>query len=179
MQNPRERDAKRRGSASWIGLLIFLLLVLGPQIINAVSRVVSQITGGGVTVGPNIIPVIIGGLILLSVLVAVVRSVAGVGGRGDTRLPTSDSVRTSSMRTELPKAPPSPYRSSASQSSTLRKVQQGARIESDYTSQHLPGAPQFEPIISGKVLALGILGLMVVALIFGAAFVLSTMPITP
>lgn len=180
MQDRRERTPKRKsGSASWIGFLIFLMLAVGPQIINVVSRIVNQITGGVVQLGPNILPMIIGGLIMLTVFVSVGRSLWNMGQQNETRLPTS-TPSSAPVKLPQPSSPPmqnnQPTLSSygvPSQESTLRQIRRSHRGDSHISMRDLPSAPHFEPIISGKVLVWGILGLVAFVSLLGMAFMLA------
>ncbi|HNP73828.1 MAG TPA: hypothetical protein PKK15_22120, partial [Kouleothrix sp.] len=82
------RDEKKKGInwGSAISGLIFLLVVAGGPIVNLLR----QTLGSSVSLPSNLLPWLIAGLVLLSIVVSAVRSV-GRGGqrRSDTRLPTS------------------------------------------------------------------------------------------
>ena len=151
----QENNKKRRASwTSAIGWLIFILVILGsrlPSLLNSIS-------GGAITLPPNLLPILIGGLVALSVLVSVVRSVGRSRPRqSDTRLPTGTAPLPPFAGPAGPALPPS------------------ASLPRPYTpaggGQRLPSAPRFEPVINPKILAFGIVGVLLLAgaavLVFG------------
>jgi len=149
-----QENNKRRG-ASWtstIGWLIFILVILGSRL----PGLLNSISGGTITLPPNLLPILIGGLVALSVLVSVVRSV-GRSRQSDTRLPTGTAPLPPFAGPAGPALPPS------------------ASLPRPYTppggGQRLPSAPRFEPVINPKILALGIVGVLLLAgaalLVFG------------
>ncbi|HEU5099918.1 MAG TPA: hypothetical protein VFU22_12895 [Roseiflexaceae bacterium] len=141
------QENKKRGGnwSSAIGWLIFILVIAGGPLLNLLRTAL----GGTINLPPNLLPMLIGGLVALSILVSVLRSVGGSRPRQrDTRLPTGSSplppFGQPANPVIRPSAPPRPY---APPSIDAR----------------LPSAPRFEPVINPKILAFGIVGLLVLA----------------
>jgi hypothetical protein len=158
------QDKRKRGGINWsslIGWLIFLLVIAGAPLYNMLR----QALGSTTALPANIIPILIGGLVALSVLVSAVRALGNSNrSNGNTRLPTSMSppMRTpntamppfggSSQRPALPQAPPRAFTMPPSS----RPIDQ-------------PTAPRFEPVLNPTIVALAVLGLLVLG---GAALFL-------
>jgi len=161
MQNKR-----KRGGINWsslVGWLIFLLVIAGAPLYNVLRQVL-----GTTALPANLIPILIGGLVALSVLVSAVRALGNTNRSGsDTRLPTSMSppMRTPNtamppfggagapQRPALPTAPPRAF--------TMPPMSRQA---------YQPTAPRFEPVLNPTILALGVIGLLILgaaALILG------------
>lgn len=150
-----QQNNKRR-KANWssaIGWLIFILVILGSRL----PSIVQSLSGGAITLPSNLLPMLIGGLVALSVLVSVVRSVGGSRARqSDTRLPTG--------------SPTPPFAGPAGPA-----LPPSASLPRPYLPAsgdgRLPSAPRFEPVINPKILAFGIVGVLVLAgaalLVFG------------
>jgi hypothetical protein len=141
------RDRRQINWGSLIGWGIFILAIAGGPII----RLINQGLSGGIQLPTNILPILIGALVLLSILLPAFRAIgSGMRSRGDARLPTSPMT----PRTQNTPMPPfgggSPYRPSTSAQQT-KTVSRG--------SQQLPPPPRFEPIISPTILTFGIIGL--------------------
>src|SRR6185436_14031716 len=150
-----QENNKKRG-VSWssaIGWLIFILVVAGGPLLNLLRSAL----GGVVNLPANLLPTLIGGLVALSILVSVVRSLAGSRrSQGDTRLPTGNAPLPPFAGPAAPRMPPS-----------TRLPQSPAGRE-----QRLPSATRFEPVINPKLVALGIVGVLLLAgaaLLFGFA----------
>jgi hypothetical protein len=149
-----QENNKKRGT-SWssaIGWLIFILVVAGGPLINLLRSTL----GGTVNLPANLLPILIGGLVALSILVSAVRSLAGARrNQGDTRLPTS--------------APMPPFAGPAAP-----RLPPSTIVPQSYSpagrDQRLPNAPRFEPVINPKIVAFGIVGVLLLA---GAALLLS------
>jgi len=150
-----QENKKRRG-ASWssaIGWLIFILVVAGGPLLNLLRTAL----GGTINLPSNLLPMLIGGLVALSILVSVVRSLAGSRrSQSDTRLPTGNEPMPPFAGPAAPRMPP---RASAPQP-----------YSPSNREQRLPSAPRFEPVINPKIVALGIVGVLLLA---GAALVLA------
>ena len=148
-----QENNKKRG-VSWssaIGWLIFILVVAGGPLLNLLRSAL----GGVVNLPANLLPMLIGGLVALSILVSVMRSLAGSRrGRSDTRLPTGNAPMPPFAGPAAPRMPPS-----------TRLPQSPAGRD-----QRLPSAPRFEPVINPKIVALGIVGVLLLA---GAALLLA------
>ena len=150
-----QQNNKKRG-ASWssaIGWLIFILVIAGGPLLNLLRTAL----GSTVNLPSNLLPMLIGGLVALSVLVSVVRSVGASRPRQrDTRLPTGSPPLPPFAGPAGPAIPPS--------TSPPRPYLPAGR------DGRLPGAPRFEPVINPKILAFGIVGVLVLA---GAALLVS------
>lgn len=194
MEDENEQRNRRRGGGSgWIGIVIFLLIAFGSQVVGFLSRFLSQLTGGSLNVAPGtLMLVLIGGLIVLSVLLSVMRAIVGAARSNETRLPTSlppqppqlprAPERSGMAPPRMPEQPrlppslpasrmPSPPQSPMSSPEWIR-----SRASSDINMQRMPGAPRFEPIVDPKVLGFGILGLLVLGGVFGLVFLFSSIP---
>lgn len=145
------RNEKKKGInwGSVISAIIFLLVVAGGPIFNLLRRAI----GGSVSLPGNLLPWLISGLVLVSILVSVARSIGQANQRrSETRLPTS-------VQPPVMSAPPN--RSAPPAMSAPR-----GELPSAVSS---PSTPRFDPIISPQVLVFGILGLLVIG---GAALLL-------
>lgn len=182
-----QKKPKRNASGNWIGIIIFILVIAGPQIANVLSNLVNSISGGAVSLSPNmLIPLLILGAVLISALIGIGRAISSAGDTrsGPSSMPGSSIPRPSvppyssspSSTGQRPAAPlpprnfPSP---SAPSSSSLPKSLRQNQQSSDLRPGQLPGPPRFEPIIDPRVLGLGVAGLLVFAVIFGVLFVLA------
>ena len=148
------QENKKRGT-SWssaIGWLIFILVVAGGPLLNLLRSAL----GGVVNLPANLMPMLIGGLVALSILISVIRSLGGSRRQSDTRLPTANAPMPPFAGPATPRMPPS------------------TRVPQPYQpagrDQRLPSAPRFEPVINPKILALGIVGVLLLA---GAALLLA------
>jgi hypothetical protein len=152
------QENKKRG-ASWssaIGWLIFILVVAGGPLLNLLRASL----GGVINLPNNLLPILIGGLVVLSILVSAVRSMAGSRrNQSDTRLPTGNAPMPPFAGPAAPRMPPS---------TTVPQPYSPAGRD-----QRLPSAPRFEPVINPKIVALGIVGVLLLA---GAALLLAGLP---
>ena len=150
------QEKKKRG-VSWssaIGWLIFILVVAGTPLLNMLRSALAGI----VNLPANLMPMLIGGLVALSILVSVVRSLGGSRrSQSDTQLPTTTAPMPPFAGPAAPRMPPSTVMPQA-YSPTGRE-------------QRLPSAPRFEPVINPKILAIGIVGGLL--LLAGAALLLA------
>jgi hypothetical protein len=149
-------NKKRRANwSSVIGWLIFILVVAGGPLLNLLRSALS----GVVNLPANLLPMLIGGLVALSILVSVVRSLGGSRrGQGDSRLPTGNVPMPPFGGPAPPRMPPSTI-----------VPQSGSSAGRD---QRLPSAPRFEPVINPRLIALGVVGVLLLvgaALLFGFA----------
>ena len=142
------QENKKRG-ANWssaIGWLIFILVVAGGPLLNLLRSML----GGVINLPANLVPMLIGGLVALSVLVSVVRSLGGSRrSQRDTRLPTGNAPMPPFAGPATPRMPPS---------TVLPQIYSPAGRE-----QRLPSAPRFEPVLNPKIVALGIVGVLLLA----------------
>jgi hypothetical protein len=152
------QENKKRGT-SWssvIGWLIFILVVAGGPLLNLLRGAL----GGVISLPNNLLPILIGGLVVLSMLVSAVRSMAGSRrNQSDTRLPTGNTPMPPFAGPVAPRMPPS---------TTVPQPYSPAGRD-----QRLPSAPRFEPVINPKIIALGIVGVLLLA---GAALLLAGLP---
>lgn len=172
MQQP-DQHKKRKRSSNWIGSVIFLLIIVGQPILNIVSNIVARISNNTVIMPTNILPLVIGGFVLLAALIALAQRVRNLPEQRGTSQPQNDPFKASSPSspytppTSMP--PESPY---ASTSGLPTSVQQRSVNRSDMSTQKLPEAPRFEPIIGARVITFGILGLVFLGIVLGAALLL-------
>lgn len=174
-----QKNRKRNNSGNWIGIVIFLLVLLGPQIARVLSNLVSSISGGAVTLSPNLlIPLLILAVVIVSALITVGRAIgsrnqnrAGPGGSAGPMMRPPPNMSSGSSPYDAAKRASAPLPPRGLPRSAPPPWQQDRR-SSDLRPGKLPGPPQFEPIIDPRVFAIGIAGLMVFGLIFAALFVL-------
>jgi len=153
-------DNRKRGGINWgslIGWVIFILVIAGGPLFNLLSRVV----GGAITLPanlPGLLPIAIGGLVVLSIIVSAVRALGG-GNRtgGAPRLPT-DLSRPS----RPPSAPMPPFGGSTRgpQRSPGTPAPRAFTLPSSSAPQQRLPASRFDPVISPAILTVGILGLL-------------------
>lgn len=143
MNNERRRRPNNWGSV--ISFLIFLLFIAGRPLLNLINQL-PGVNLGSVT---SLLPLLIGGLVLISIIVSVVRAVGGSARRsGDTRLPTSPAPASSGRAS----APMPPFGGPSAPSRSVEPpIQSGS---------YMPPAPQFEPLINPVVLIVGIVGVV-------------------
>jgi hypothetical protein len=154
---PDMQENNRKRGVNWgsaIGWLIFILVIVGARL----PGLLNNLSGGAITLPSNLLPMLIGGLVVLSILVAAVRSLGGSRrGQADTRLPTGSTPM-----------PPfgGPIDTWTPPSTSLPRSYTVPRAD-----QSLPSAPRFEPVINPKILVLGIVGALLLA---GAALLFSS-----
>jgi hypothetical protein len=150
-----QENNKKRGT-SWssaIGWLIFILVVAGGPLLTLLRGAL----GGVVNLPANLLPMLIGGLVVLSILVSVVRSLGGSRrSQSDTRLPTGNAPLPPFAGPAAPRMPPSTI--------VPQSYNPAGR------DQRLPSAPRFEPMINPRIVAIGIVGVLLLA---GAALLLA------
>lgn len=133
---------RKQNNNSWIGIVIFLLIMFGSPITRFLSSVIYQATG--LQVNPSMLLV---GLIILSVIVSsIVPLLRGIGGENrsnETRLPTGP--------TSMPPMPPPINPTSMTPPST---------------PPQLSATPRFDPIIDPRILLFGVIGLVFFGIIF-------------
>lgn len=138
-----EKPKRRRFNVgTLIGWLIFILAFGG----STIFRLLRQLFGGNITLPPDLLPILIGGLVVLSIAIGVVRALSGSLRRGgDTRLPTAPMPPFGGPA--RPAAPTSP------RAFTMPRSNAEARP---------PNAPRFEPVVNPLIIVLGIVGLIVI-----------------
>ena len=151
-----------RGGNSWIGWVIFVFLVFGSRLLPPVAVWLSQATGLAIT-APMLVAVVIGLSVLGSVVGSAVRSVGKAHASSELRPPTPTMLPPPSGMP--PPRPVRPARMSQLPPPT------GANPLPGMPSGQPPllGPPRFEPIIHPRVLAFGIIGLVVFGGLFLAA----------
>jgi len=159
----------RKRGINWgslIGWLIFILVIAGGPILNQLG----QLSGGTVTLPNNLLPLLIGGLVVLSIIVPAVRAL-GRSARppSDPRLPTTLAPPPPNSAPmppfggpARPMQPPPPAPSP--RAFTLPPSSKDVR---------LPSPPRFEPVINPTILLFGILGLIALGGLAVLVFVLN------
>jgi hypothetical protein len=189
MSDPFGQPQKKKKGMNWLGTLLVILVLVGPQILGALSQILSQITGGPVALSNSLLPLIIVGLLVLIVMSTIVRAIGNAVNQSESSSATLESI--TSQRSSI--AQPAPRTStqrtmderlSAARSSTTMHsapdidwqdieamLQEGtprtptgvnptaARYLSSVND--LPRSTRFEPLISGKVLAYSLAGALV------------------
>jgi len=149
------QEKKKRG-VSWssaIGWLIFILVVAGTPLLNMLRSALAGI----VNLPANLMPMLIGGLVALSILVSVIRSLGGSRrSQSDTQLPTTTAPMPPFAGPSAPYVPPS--------TSVPQPYSPPVR------DQRLPSPPRFEPVLNPKIVGIGIVGVLLLA---GAAVLLA------
>jgi hypothetical protein len=151
---PDNRKRRKNTWGSVIGWIIFILLIAGRPIFSTLQRVLGNNVALPANL-PNLIPLAIGGLVVLSIVVAVLRAVGNAtSSRGDTRLPTdmSRSVRP-------PDAAMSPFGGAARPTNMPSSPRAFTLPPSSARPQQIP-PPRFEPLINPVILVVGIVGLL-------------------
>src|SRR5262245_30719945 len=144
-------NRKRRGFnwSSAIGWIIFILIVAARPIL----QIVQSLFGGKIALPSNLasfIPLAIGGLVVLSIVVAALRAIGNATRSGSPQLPT-DSSRPISP----PSAPMPPFGGAASRQPPPAPSPQAFTLPGSAQQQRLP-APRFDPLINPLVLGLGV-----------------------
>lgn len=139
-----------------IGILFFLLIVVGPNISGPIANGLSQATGMNIDRSAVMI-----GLVVLAVVASALNSVVRrsmrTGGPATPRPPTPTPTAPPRLPTgPAPRMPPPP---------TSARMPPPSLPTS---GSPLPGPPRFEPIVNPRVLLFGILGVIV----FGGFFLI-------
>jgi hypothetical protein len=153
-------DNRKRGGVNWsslIGWIIFILVIAGGPLFNLLRSVL----GGAIALPANLsglLPIAIGGLVVLSIIVSAVRALGG-GNRagGAPRLPTDMSGSS-----RPPNAPMPPFGNPRGplRPPSVPAPRAFSLPSSSAPRQRLP-ASRFDPVISPAVVAVGIIGLLV------------------
>ena len=156
MQQQRKRKINLSSAIGWV---IFFLVIGGGPLIGWLWRTVS-----GTPAPPNLVPYLLGGLVALSIVVSVVRSIVQASARrGDTALPTGMPPRSNApmppfggpnARSRLPSVPQLPSASPPGQPSL--GTPRSARI---------PEAPRFEPVLNPLVMIIAAIGLVLLGVV--------------
>jgi hypothetical protein len=159
-------DKRKRRGINWssmIGWVIFILVIAGGPIINLIRR----IAGNTVALPANLtslLPFVIGGLVVLSIVVSALRAL-GNANRSSSRLPTD--IR--------PERPPSaqmpPFGGPARQAPNMPAAPRAFTLPPNSVPQQQIATPRFDPVINPLIVVIGVLGLLVLggaALLFFA-----------
>lgn len=137
-----------------IGILFFLLIVVGPNISGPIANGLSQATGMNIDRSAVMI-----GLVVLAVVASALNNVV------------RRSMRTGGPATPPPPTAPAPPRLPTGPAPRMPPPPTSARMPPPNlptSSSPLPGPPRFEPIVNSRVLLFGILGVIV----FGGFFLI-------
>ncbi len=141
------RNRRRMNMSSLIGWLIFVLVLAG----GPIFRLISQALPGTLNLPANLPTLLIGGLVILSILVSVIRAVGGnVQRRGDQRLPTTPSPARQ-MNAPMPpfSGPP------------VRTIGRPSMPSMQSHRERPPTVPQFDPLVSPRIVGIAVVGLLV------------------
>ncbi len=148
-------ERKRKGTnwGSAIGWVIFLLLVAGGPILRTLQNAL-----GNTIQLTSLLPFIVGGLVLLSVIVSAVRA---IGSR-----PAAPSAPQMPDQIERPYQVEQPYQPLPPLGGEMGMPYlppPPSRMALEYTEEPeaVYQAPRFEPVFPGPVIAIGLLGLLV------------------
>jgi hypothetical protein len=153
------QQKKKRGFnwSSLLGWLIFILIFAGAPLL----RVLRQLFGGSLALPANLgnlIPLAVGALVVLSIAVSVVRALGGASrGGAAPNLPTGGPPK-------LPPAAPMPPFGGAG-APRMPPLTSSAPTQLGGSQQKLPTPPSFEPVVNGRVVVFGILGLALLAVL--------------
>jgi hypothetical protein len=157
------QEQKRKGTnwSSAIGWVIFLLVVAGGPLLRGLQGLL-----GNAVQLTNLLPYIVGGLVLLSFAASAVRALAGRGERSSApRLPESDGPL-------LPPSRPLPPFGGEAGLPHLPQLPTYATSRDDTSPVVAPPSsyrtPQFDPVLKPAAALVGLLGLV---LLGGAAVV--------
>jgi hypothetical protein len=150
-------DNRKRGGINWsslIGWVIFILVIAGGPLVNLLSRT----AGGAITLPANLpalLPIAIGGLVVLSIIVSAVRALGGGNRTGGPRLPTEMS-----RSSRPPGAPTPPFGNPRGMLPPNVPAPRAFTLPPGSTTQQRLPASRFDPVISPALLVVGILGLL-------------------
>lgn len=154
-----EKKKKGFNFGSVLGGIIVLLAIAGGPIL----KLVGQLFGKAGVFPSSWLPLLIGGLVALSVLVSVVRALGqSMQRRNDTRLPTFAQPPLSTPN--IPATRPAKSPAMGANASSLQVPSSAAP-----RSGGLPSVPRFDPIFPPMLILVGLAGL---ALLAGLAVVL-------
>jgi hypothetical protein len=159
---PDNRKRRRPNWSSAIGWIIFLLIVAGQPI----YRLLRSVLGGNLALPGNLsslIPIAIGGLVVLTVVVAALRAIGNATRSSSPQLPTELG-----RPVRPPSAPMPPFGGRPPQPPAIPAPRAFTLPSGSAPPQRL-SAPRFDPLINPLILAIGVLGLLVLG---GAALFL-------
>jgi hypothetical protein len=149
-------NRKRRGFnwSSAIGWIIFLAIVVA----RPLYQVLSPLIGGSLTLPGNLtslIPIAIGGLVVLSVVVAALRAIGNATRSSSPQLPTELGRSTRPPSAPMPPFGGAPRQPPAAPSPRAFTMPPGS------VPQQRVSTPRFDPLINPLILVIGIVGLLV------------------
>ena len=154
------QQKRRADIGSWLSWLIFLLLIFGSRFLPPVANWLTQTTGLPITT-----PMLIGALVVLSIVVSVIGSVAR-----RSEQPQDPLERSPAPPTSLPDLP------TASSPLPPSSVDSVGRLR-NLGPQPMPQPTRFEPIINLRILVVGIIiGLLFIGLFLFIATLMIGMP---
>lgn len=158
MEEQNERSGRR---GNWVGVVIFLLLIIGPQLVRLLNNVAGNISASIPALNANVlIPALVALVVVVTAVVGVIRSFTSARR---SRLPSPPTIE--------PRPPMQPPRPSALPTSRFDRSN-----GSDYDPAYMPTPPKFDPIIDPRILGFGIAGLVAFAIVFGALLAITGSP---
>ena len=159
-----ERKRKPANRGSMIGWVIFLLVMAGGPIL----RTLQGLIGSSVRL-TDMLPFIVGGLVLLSIAVSVVRALGGRQAGGSAWDSAADSRLPERAGPYMPSGSPLPPFGGGANMPPLPPLIDQRRSMPQLTPRtDSYRTPQFEPLFSPAIVVLGLFGLLMLG---GAAFV--------
>jgi hypothetical protein len=150
-------NRKRRGFnwSSAIGWIIFLAIVAG----RPIYQLLSSIPGANLSLPanlPSLIPIAIGGLVVLSVVVAALRAIGNATRSSSPSLPTDPG-----SPARPPSAPMPPFGGAAPRQPTAAPSPRSFTMPPGSAPPPRLSTPRFDPLINPLILVVGIVGLLV------------------
>ena len=152
---PNNRKRRRSTWSSAIGWIIFLAIVVA----RPLYQVLRPLLGGSLGLPGNLsslIPIAIGGLVVLTIVVAALRAIGNATRSSSTQLPTdlSQPVRP-------PSAPMPPFGGAASRQPPAAPSPRAFTMPPGSAPQPRLSTPRFDPLINPLILVVGVVGLLV------------------
>ncbi|MCU0494633.1 MAG: hypothetical protein MUD01_23860 [Chloroflexaceae bacterium] len=170
MQDPAERP-KKGGLSNWIGIIFFLVLAFGSQLITPLARMLTQITG--VPINPStLFGIAVVGAFIVPVLVSFVRSALRISQRNDARLPTQLSQPGDNDWLQSPRTPAWPSTPSIPSPPSMPYQ---PRLDIDIKKLAQP--PRFDPVFNPRIVWASLGGaVLFAAFVAGAALLTGALP---
>jgi hypothetical protein len=158
-----EREEEQEQGRGWqfpFRILILLVLFGGP-LLRWLQRTWSSLTAGGgfapggLTISADLLPWIIGGVVVTVLVVAGLRSLNSVAGPGSYGPPVAGGGRL-----PMPAPPTRPSIPPPSRSAPMPWPSSGGTVRGMPPPRLPEGPPKFEPIIAPGVLVFGIVGML-------------------
>jgi hypothetical protein len=150
-------DNRKRRGFNWgsaIGWIIFLAIVVA----RPLYQVLRPLLGGSLSLPGNLsslIPIAIGGLVVLTVVVAALRAIGNATRSSSPQLP-ADLGRP----TRPPSAPMPPFGGAASRSPPVAPSPRAFTMPPGSAPQQRLSTPRFDPLINPLILVIGVVGLL-------------------